>query len=216
MRLTVARRDARYAAIGLRKPRSSSGPADSASMRPTVSRCAASPMRISPGAAACCRRAATFTASPVAKVESVSSTTTSPASMPTRASRPSVANVIQDPQAGPDGAVGVVLVRDRDAECRHHGVAGELFDRAAVGLDAALDTVEEGGHAAAGDLRILAGHQLVDDTRSANRTVASFRSIRAILGTASSPYRGCESGLQPVRVVAAEIRAVSVLLRVSL
>ena len=79
---------ARYAAIGLRNPRSSSGPADSASMRPTVSRCAASPMRISPGAAACCKRAATLTASPVAKVESVSSTTTSPASMPTRASRP--------------------------------------------------------------------------------------------------------------------------------
>ena len=67
-----------------------------------------------------------------------------------------LANVIQDPQAGPDGPVGVILVRDRDTECRHHGVAGELFDRAAVGLDAALDTVEEGSHAATGDLRILA------------------------------------------------------------
>ena len=32
----------------------------------------------------------------------------------------------------PDGALGVVLVRDRRAPDRHHGVADELLDRAAV------------------------------------------------------------------------------------
>ena len=48
----------------------------------------------------------------------------------------------------------------RDAEGGHHGVAGELLDGAAVGLDAALDPVEEGRHAAARDLRVLAGDEL--------------------------------------------------------
>ncbi len=43
-------------------------------------------MRISPGRAASCSRAARFTASPVANVDSASSTTTSPASIPIRAS----------------------------------------------------------------------------------------------------------------------------------
>ena len=34
-----------------------------------------------------------------------------------------------------DGALGVVLLRDRRAPDRHHGVADELLDRAAVALD---------------------------------------------------------------------------------
>src|SRR5262249_48874203 len=46
------------------------------------------PRTISPGAAACWSRAAMLTASPVTNVDSASSTTTSPASTPTRASRP--------------------------------------------------------------------------------------------------------------------------------
>ena len=38
-------------------------------------------------------------------------------------------------RGGADGAEGVVLVGDRDAEDRHHGVADELLHGAAVALD---------------------------------------------------------------------------------
>jgi hypothetical protein len=68
--------------------------------------------------------------------------------------------VLEDPERGPDGALGVVLVGLRDPERRHHGVAGELLHRPAVGLDAARDGVEPGRHAAAGDLRILRRDEL--------------------------------------------------------
>ena len=101
-----------------------------------------------------------MTASPVANVESVSSTTTSPASMPIRASTPSSWTLLDDPERGAHGALGVVLVGLRDAECRHDGVAGELLDRPAVGLDAVRDAVEEGGHPAPRDLWILGRDEL--------------------------------------------------------
>ena len=71
-----------------------------------------------------------------------------------------IADMIENPETGPDGAVGVVLVRAWDPERGHHGVAGELLDGAAVRLDAALDAVEEGRHAPARDLGILARDEL--------------------------------------------------------
>src|SRR6267378_4426664 len=39
-----------------------------------------------------------------------------------------VADMIENPETRADGAVGIVLVRDRDPEGSHHRVAGELFD----------------------------------------------------------------------------------------
>ena len=42
---------------------------------------------------------------------------------------------LQDPKAGPDRALGVVLVRDGRTEDRHHRVPDELLDRPAVALD---------------------------------------------------------------------------------
>ncbi len=78
----------RHAQTGCASPRSSTGPSSSISKRPRVSRCAAGPTSTAPASAACWRRAATLTASPVAKVESESSATTSPASIPARATRP--------------------------------------------------------------------------------------------------------------------------------
>ena len=44
---------------------------------------------------------------------------------------------VEDLQRGADGALGIVLVCRRDAECSHHGVTRELLDGAAVGLDTA-------------------------------------------------------------------------------
>ena len=43
--------------------------------------------------------------------------------------------LVDDAQAGAHGALGVVLVHGRHAEDGDHGVADELLDRAAVGLD---------------------------------------------------------------------------------
>ena len=48
-------------------------------------------------------------------------------------------------ERGPDGALGVVLLRDRRAPDRHHRVADELLDRAAVALDDAPGRVEVAG-----------------------------------------------------------------------
>ena len=48
---------------------------------------------------------------------------------------PEVADRVEHRERCPDGALGVVLVRLRHAERRHHGVAGELLDGAAVQLD---------------------------------------------------------------------------------
>ena len=42
---------------------------------------------------------------------------------------------VADRQRGPDGALGVVLVRRRSAEDRHHRVADELLDRPAAALE---------------------------------------------------------------------------------
>jgi hypothetical protein len=43
--------------------------------------------------------------------------------------------LLTDRQGGPYGALGVILVRDGRAEDRHHRVAHELRDRAAVPLE---------------------------------------------------------------------------------
>ena len=79
----------RHTGSGSSKPLSSRKPRSSVSTTDRVSRRANGPIRISPGSAICWSRAATLTASPVAKVESDSSATTSPASIPIRASSPS-------------------------------------------------------------------------------------------------------------------------------
>ena len=151
----------RCAATGFSQPRSSSGPTCSSSMRSRTSRAAPGPMRISPGPASCCSRAARLTASPVANVDSASSSvTTSPDSIPIRAARPSSRDALERREPGADGALGVVLVRERHAEGGHHRVAGELLDDAAVGDDAVRDLLEELRDAAADDLRVRARQQL--------------------------------------------------------
>ena len=68
-------------------------------------------------------------------------------------------HLVEDGERCLDGALGVVLVRLRDAECCQHRVAGELLDHAAVRLDARRDLGEVPGHAPANDFRIGAGHE---------------------------------------------------------
>ena len=56
---------------------------------------------------------------------------------------PELAHPLEDRERRPDGALGVVLVRQRHAEGGHDGVAGELLDDAAVRDDAVRDLLEE-------------------------------------------------------------------------
>ena len=143
----------------------SSGPART---RSATSRCVSRPSRISPGCAACWRRAATLTASPVAIVCSVvgSPTTTSPVLIPIRSSsrtpKRSSSSRVQPRQRAPH-LVGrahcperVVLVDDRDAEDGHHGVADELLDSAAVPFQHGAHLVEVADHHPPHRLRVHA------------------------------------------------------------
>ena len=79
-------------------------------------------------------------------------------------------------ERGADCPLRVVLVRERDAERRHDGVAGELLDDAAVGGDAVRDLVEEARQARADDLRIRARDELrrADEVDEENRRELSL------------------------------------------
>ncbi len=118
-----------------------------------------------------------LTASPVANVDSVSSATTSPDSIPMRASSPSSSTPSSDPERGADRALGVVLVRLRDAERGHHGVAGELLDDPAVRR---RRSARPGRRSALTRRRTTSGSasatSAVEPTRSTKSTVASLRS----------------------------------------
>ena len=56
----------------------------------------------------------------------------------------------------PNRADGIVLVRARDAEDRHHRITDELLHRAAVRMDHELHLIEEATHHATESLRIQA------------------------------------------------------------
>ena len=109
--------------------------------RRATSASVASPISTSPGCAACCSRAATFTASPVASRSSVP-VTTSPVLTPIRPSIPSSGERLPHLHRRPAGPQRVVLVHHRHPEHRHHRVADELLHRAAVRLDDPLHPLE--------------------------------------------------------------------------
>ena len=127
-----------------------------------------------------------LTASPVANVESPAPVTTSPASTPMRACELELVDALEDLERGTDGALRVVLVRLRDPERRHDGVARELLHRASVALDAARDAVEELRHAPAHDFRVARRDERrrVDEVDEQDRGEFSFHllglSVRTI------------------------------------
>ena len=79
--------------------------------------------------------------------------------MPIARLEPELVDALERRERRAHRALGVVLVRERDAEGGHHGVAGELLDDAAVRDDAVRDLVEELRDAAAHDLRVGAGDE---------------------------------------------------------
>ena len=132
----------RYAATGSLLPFSSSGSTGSASTASRTS-CARRWRRAGPRRrrAACSSRAATLTASPVASRSAVPDDHLAGVDADPRLDaelRQRVAHL----DGGPHGAERVVLVHLRHAEDRHHGVADELLDGAAVPLDDRLHLVE--------------------------------------------------------------------------
>ncbi len=110
-------------------------------------RSVASAISTSPGEAACCKRAATFSASPVARRSSVP-VTTSPVLTPIRPSIPSPANASRISTAARQARKRIVLVHDRHPEHRHHRIADELLHRAAVLLDDRPSSARNSGPAA--------------------------------------------------------------------
>ena len=70
-----------------------------------------------------------------------SETSASPVVIPTRSSSALLEREVADRERGADGALGIVLVRGRRAEERHHGVADELLDGAAVTLELRADAL---------------------------------------------------------------------------
>ena len=91
--------------------------------------------------AAVCSRAAVFTTSPddhplALAGRAPSATSASPVLTAVRICEVLARSIaVADRERRAHGALGVVLVRDRRAEHRHHRVADELLDRAAVALE---------------------------------------------------------------------------------
>ena len=149
----------RCAATGSRQPRSSSGWTASRSTRPRSRRAAAGPTRIwfgSPRLEA--RGEIDGLAGREGRVAVVGDDLAGlDADAGLEAELP---DAVERRDRRADGALGVVLVRERHAERGHDGVAGELLDRPAVGDDAVRDLVEEAAHAPADDLGVGVVHEL--------------------------------------------------------
>ena len=94
-------------------------------------------------------------------------------------------DAVERRDGGADGALGVVLVRERDAEGGHHGVAGELLDRPAVRDDAVRDLVEEAADAPADDLGIRVGEELRrgDEVDEQHRCELALHASMVVAGT---------------------------------
>ena len=93
---------------------------------------------------------------------------------------------LEHAQTGPNRPFGIVLVRHRGAEHRHHGVADELLDRAAEALDFRPNPGVIGrsrARTSSGSARSAAA---VKPTRSQNSTDTTFRSSSAAPGAASA------------------------------
>ena len=194
---------AAHAQTGSAWPRSSIGPISSTWKRPSVSRCAPGPIRIWPGSAACWRRAATFTASPVANVESVDSVTTSPDSTPIRAGMSTVSRI-------PSAAL---MARSASSSC-----ACGTPNAAMTASPANFSTVppwfsmhvetwskncDTRRRTTSGS---LAWTRPLESTRSTNRTVASLRSMLLIVETKEAG-RSFRAGLRKMAVLGGRRRA---------
>ena len=109
----------------------------------------------------------------------------------------------EDLQRRANGPLGVVLVCRRNAERSHHGVARELLDGAAVGLDTAGNAVEELGHAPPHDLGVAGRDQRrrVDEVDEKDRGELTFHASIVETILVGQSFRGPYLEPQPTRWV---------------
>ena len=192
-RPTIGRREAplaarrappsrRIAGTGSAFPSARAADGSPTSTAARTSRSVASPIRISPGAAACSSRAATFTASPVASRSSVP-VTTSPVLTPIRPVDAELGQRVAHLDRRAARPQRVVLVHDRNAEDRHHRVADELLHRAAVRLDDPLHPLEVARQQRPQRLRVGDSPSAVDPVTSQKTTVTVLRISRGAAAT---------------------------------
>ena len=182
-RSSRARRAAARLRSGSLRPRTSIVANSSASTTAPASRSTPWPIRIAPAGAFCCRRAAMLTASPVAKVDSLSSATTSPDSMPIRACRPSSSTVARTWRARARTA------RSASSSCAENGTPNAAitaspanFSTMPPRFDTQCETFSKKPLTRRRTISgSLAETSAVESTRSTNSTVASFRSTFRIL-----------------------------------
>jgi hypothetical protein len=105
--------------------------------------------------------------------------------------------------SGPNGAEGVVLMCEGDAEDGHDGIADELLHRAAVALDRATHPVEVREHQVPHRLRV---HPLAQGRRARHVAEEERRELAALgrrsVGLEGSPAGIAEAGVQPILVPA--------------
>ena len=115
----------------------------------------------------------------------------SPVVIPTRSSRLSSSGEVADRERRADGALGVVLVRRRRPEERHHRVADELLDGAAVSLELGADALVVGAEDSLDVLRVhrLGPRREADEVAEDDRDDLAFAARRrhqAVFASASS------------------------------
>ena len=153
------------------------------------------PISTSPGGAACCNRAATFTASPVASRSAVP-VTTSPVLTPIRPSIPNPATHHASPSP-PDTRAARRPMYCRHPEHGHHRVTDELLHRPAVTLHNPLHPLEIPSQQHPQRLRICLLSQRRRPTTSQNSTVTVFRTSRAAASRSApqTAHRGDPAGV---------------------
>ena len=88
---------------------------------------------------------------------------------------------VADREARAHGPLGVVLVRDGRAEERHHRVADELLDGAAVALELGANASVVRARSASTSSGSIVSARCVKPTRSQKTTVTTLRSRRGVL-----------------------------------
>ncbi len=102
-------------------------------------------------------------------------------------------------ERGPDGPLGIVFLRDRRAPDGHHGVADELFDRAAVALDHRACDVEVAAEELARVLRVTSfgGSGEADEVDEEHRDETALGGCRLLSGRRRSGGTGTSPSLVP-------------------
>ena len=136
-------------------------------------------------------------------------TAASPVRTPARAwiAGPRERDRVDELEGGPDGALGVVLVRDGRAPDGHHRVADELLDRAAVPRDDVPRQVEVAGEEFAHLLGVplLGERREADEVGEQDRDEAALGDAGGGTGTGWAVAAGARGVEASGRALAAEL-----------